>query len=284
MLADVSKSPPLQQTPTKIEREQQVRRERRLQLYGDVVRLHQEGQGNKRIARTLGTSPQTVRRFLRAGSFPERARGKRRTLLDSHLPYLQSRWQAGCHNSSQLWREIRERGFRGACSLLRGYLGKWRKRDALVSQGSFNAAPAASLVAGNMTVPPLSSRRATWLLLRKIETLDSEEHALRGKLLALCPEALKASELAASFRAVLRGCKPKALSQWLQNAKNSELEEMKSFANGLERDQAAVEAAIKLHWSNGQVEGQVHRLKLLKRQMYGRAKFDLLRARVLRSG
>ena len=59
---------------------------------------------------------------------------------------------------------------------------------------------------------------------------------------------------------------------------------MKSFANGLERDQAAVEAAIKLLWSNAQVEGQVHRLKLLKRQMYGRAKFDLLRARVLRSG
>ena len=107
---------------------------------------------------------------------------------------------------------------------------------------------------------------------------------MNNAILALCPEALKASELAASFRAVLRGCKPKALSQWLQNAKNSELEEMKSFANGLERDQAAVEAAIKLHWSNGQVEGQVHRLKLLERQMYGRAKFDLLCARVLRSG
>ena len=96
----------------------------------------------------------------------------------------------------------------------------------------------------------------------------------------LSPPVETASELAREFRRMLRQRDHEALSGWLERVKGTELGQ---FAAGLRRDEAAVRAALRLPWSNGQVEGQVHRLKLVKRQMYGRAKFDLLRARVLAS-
>ena len=75
------------------------------------------------------------------------------------------------------------------------------------------------------------------------------------------------------------------LEPWLAEALDSNLEELKNFARGLRQDYEAVKLAFTLPWSNGQVEGQVTRLKMLKRQMYGRAGFKLLRRRILfRSG
>lgn len=273
---------------TKLQRQQAARRERRLDLYTEIVKLRQDGLGKKKIARALGTSPATVRRFLRAGSFPERHRPIRHNTLERHLPYLERRWQEGCTNSAQLWRELRdEHGFRGSQGLVRRYLGQWREpRVASRTPRSEGAEPsrAQRRSAPPSPLPPLSPRRASWLLLRKLEELDAEESALRIKVLELCPEAQRAAELAKSFRNLFRVGDAEALQGWLDAARDSSIEEMSSFAVGLERDQAAVEAAISLPWSNGQVEGQVNRLKLLKRHMYGRAGFDLLRARVLRAG
>jgi transposase len=103
----------------------------------------------------------------------------------------------------------------------------------------------------------------------------------RSALLDEYPPIREAQQLAADFGALLRAKDHPALAIWFERAEASALPEIRSFAAGLRRDQAAVEAAITSVWSNGQVEGQVNRLKALKRQMFGRAKLDLLRTRFL---
>jgi transposase len=125
-----------------------------------------------------------------------------------------------------------------------------------------------------------SARQATWALLRPDE-LDAEEKRMTELLCRLSPEVRRAQELALSFVEVVKERCADGLRGWLIGAQRSEVAEFRSFATGIAADIGAVRAALEQEWSNGQVEGQVHRLKLVKRQMYGRGKLDLLRARVL---
>jgi transposase len=118
-------------------------------------------------------------------------------------------------------------------------------------------------------------------MLLRPEKLDDEERKVVELLLRLSPEVARARGLALSFVGMIRERRADALRQWLVDALRSEIPEMVSFANGLTEDIGAVKAALTYEWSQGQVGGQVHRLKLIKRQMYGRANLDLLRARVL---
>jgi transposase len=133
--------------------------------------------------------------------------------------------------------------------------------------------------------PPIrlpSPRQATWMLLQP-ETLSDEQHSTMEKLCRLFPQIERAKELAQEFGRIIRKRLSNQLREWLRSAAQSELTEFVSFARGLSEDYGAVMNALRYEWSNGQLEGQVNRLKLIKRQMYGRAKFDLLRARVLHS-
>jgi transposase len=125
-----------------------------------------------------------------------------------------------------------------------------------------------------------SAREASWMLLRA-EELTGEEQQTVESLCRLAPEVARARGLASSFVKLVKERDADGLRGWLIDAQRSEVAEFISFANGLTTDLQAVRAALEYEWSNGQVEGHVHRLKLLKRQMYGRAKLDLLRARVL---
>jgi len=127
-----------------------------------------------------------------------------------------------------------------------------------------------------------SAREATWMLLRPDELTDQEKPVVE-LLRRLSPEVARAQELALSFVEVVKERRADGLREWLVNAQRSGVAEFVSFANGITSDFQAVRAALEYEWSNGQVEGQVHRLKLVKRQMYGRGKLDLLRARVLRA-
>jgi len=126
-----------------------------------------------------------------------------------------------------------------------------------------------------------SPRQARWLLLRAEDALTSEEHLYRAALLEENPAIREAQQLAADFGALVRAKDLPALAVWFERAEASAQPEIRSFTTGLRRDQAAVEAAITSRWTNGQTEGQVNRLKDLKRQMFGRAKLDLLRKRFL---
>jgi transposase len=118
-------------------------------------------------------------------------------------------------------------------------------------------------------------------MLLKPEKLKKTEQQVVENVCRLSPEVAQATELARSFFQMVRGRQADHLSDWIAEVESSQVPELKAFARGLEQDRAAIEAALREEWSNGQTEGQVHRLKLLKRQMYGRAKFDLLRAKVL---
>jgi transposase len=125
-----------------------------------------------------------------------------------------------------------------------------------------------------------SAREAAWTMLRPDELTDEQKKTVE-LLCRLSPEVGRAQELALSFIEVIKERRADDLRQWLIEAQRSEIPEFVGFANGLTTDLQAVRGALEYQWSQGQVEGQVHRLKLVKRQMYGRGKLDLLRARVL---
>lgn len=125
-----------------------------------------------------------------------------------------------------------------------------------------------------------SAQEVTWMLLLP-EKLDDAQRSTAERLCQLFPQIERAKELARTFTRIVRERSPTELNEWLRSAAQSKLKEFVSFARGLSEDYEAVKNALHYAWSNGQLEGQVNRLKLIKREMYGRAKFDLLRARVL---
>jgi transposase len=164
-----------------------------------------------------------------------------------------------------LWEELRAQGYRGS----------HRTLGRLLTALRHGAPPAPS-------APPISARVVTGLILRRPEALDATETALLERLSARCEELRTTARLARAFATLVRERHGAvALRAWLDEAVASGLTALVSFATGLRRDEAAVAAGVTLPWSSGVVEGHNTRIKLIKRQMYGRAKFDLLRRRVL---
>lgn len=127
----------------------------------------------------------------------------------------------------------------------------------------------------------ISSRRATWLVLCRPEDLSAEDQSTLTAVIQAHPQVNSACVLAQAFAQMIRTKNAPDLESWLEEATQSRVSELRTFAAGIRRDQAAVLAALSYEWSQGPVEGHIHRLKLLKRQAYGRAGFDLLRHRVL---
>jgi len=127
----------------------------------------------------------------------------------------------------------------------------------------------------------LSSRQVSWLFVVSPTRLTEEQRLQLAQLCQSDDQLQHVYQLAQQFVSLLKERRPAVLPSWLKQAEQCHLIELSSFALGLRRDYAAVQAACSFPWSNGQVEGQITRLKLLKRQMYGRAKFDILRLRVL---
>jgi transposase len=271
-------------TKRRVQQRREDRRAQRLARYDTVIALHQEGHSHAAISRQTGLGRKTVRRYLRAGAFPERSAAPARpTMLAPYEPYLRTRWTEGCHNAHQLWREIRSQGYAGQAANVRRYLAQWRPEPGrpgpTACQDQADDAPPTPPVRQPMTVP--SPRQARWLLLRAAETLTSDERAYRAALLDAEPVVREVQQLAIDFGTLVRTRDAPSLVEWLARADASSLPEVRSFADGLRRDRAAVDAALSSPWSNGQTEGQINRLKVLKRQMYGRAKLDLLEKRFL---
>ncbi len=120
-----------------------------------------------------------------------------------------------------------------------------------------------------------------WLLTLDPEDLSNKQTIQLDELCATCPEVATVYPLAQQFVTMIRERQADQLDTWLNDVTDSGISILRNFATGLRRDYDAVKAALSFEWSNGQVEGQVNRLKLIKRQMYGRANFDLLRVKVL---
>jgi transposase len=246
---------------------QQERRQRRLERYGEVMQRHRQGYSQKKISKTLHLDRRTVRRWIRAGAFPERQLPRQRpTKVHRFEEYLQRRWGEGCHNATRLFEEIRAQGYRGGRSMVARQVATWR-----------NALPPLPAL-HTQTIAP---KQAAILLTKPPGQLTAEQQTLLDQLSVQCPDLLRLRELSAEFREVFQRGDGQALRAWMMRAEGSEIGSLARFAAGLRKDIAAVLAAVETGWSNGQVEGQINRLKTLKRQMYGRAGFALLRARVL---
>jgi len=218
------------------------------------------------IGREFGLTRKTVRRFLQAKEFPEQAPRRRRTGLEPYREYLEKRWAEGCNNASLLWKELQKQGYSGQLSRVKEYLQPWRSPEPNPTRRN-RKLPGLRLVAFWLAKPTAERKEAEqkWV---QVITRDQ-------------PEISNAEHLAQAFRDMVKNRKVGDLDAWLKSAEASGTPELNGFAMGIRRDHAAVAAGIEKPWSNGQVEGQVHRLKLLKRQMYGRSGFLLLRRRVL---
>jgi len=260
-----------------------VSREKRYALYEDVRELRKQGLSHYAIADTLGISRPTVRRFLAAEQFPERLSGpkrrQRQSIVAPYLPYLRERWQAGCHNGRQLFREAKARGYAGSPAQLERVTTQWRKQlppSPPTSKGPPRPTPVAA-----PSRQRLSSQKASWLFVLPKEKLTAEQQRQLDQMCQASEDLSSAYELSQDFLGMLKERRAQDLKEWIRAAKSSQVTELKSFAKSVQQDYAAIYAACSLPWSQGQVEGQINRLKCLKRQMYGRARFDLLRLRVL---
>lgn len=247
-----------------------ARRERRKGRYDEVKGLHQRGMGIRAIARTVGLNRKTVSKYVRLPEFPEMAKRRRRgSVLDPYREYLDRRWSEGCHNGALLLEELRPLGYTGGRSVVAEYLTQLRSE------------PQTGTEAATHRSPRVSAKEASWLLVRPIEDLSDRQRGELDELLESCPDSGTVRTLAQAFGDMVRQRQSGVLGGWLEDAEKSGIRELGEFARGLRQDRSAVEAALSVEYSNGQTEGQVNRLKLIKRQMYGRAGLDLLRRRVL---
>jgi transposase len=263
----------------------QARRAERQARYQQVQTLHAQGAKIKHIARQLGLSRGTVYRYVRSASDPTATQWRRQpSMLDAYLPYLYARWQAGCENGLQLWRELQQRGYPGTRKMVATWVAQQRQTPAKTGphkyqQPAQQAQKEQARQQEQERTP--SARQLSYFLLREPSSLNEAEQAVLQGLQDGCADVAAAYPLAQEFLRMVRQRRGERLEAWLAAVAASGLVDLVNFAAGVERDKAAVVAGLSESWSNGPVEGQVNRLKLKKREMYGRANFDLLRQRVL---
>ena len=268
-LSDVPSKQPPKLSP-KEAHHKQAKREERLAQYEQVVALRKLGFSQTAIAEAVGVGHATVSRWLAHGAFPEQQPRQRMIGLDPHLPFLRERWEAGCHNIAQLYRELVARGY------TKSYRSVYKRLVRLLPEGRKNAQKGA-----NLSPTPLSSRQATFLFLRQTEELEKDEQETLVMLRQLHPEVDLAYDLIEQFTQMLRTRTGEQLDAWLEKVRASQIRELQSFATSVERDKTAIVAGLTLPQNNSLVEGKVNKLKLIKRMGYGRAGFPLLRQRVI---
>lgn len=226
-----------------------------------VAALAADGVSIKEIVRRTGRSRGLVRQIVR-GERTDVFRCRQGS-LDPHLPFLDAQWEAGCRNGAELWRRLRAKGFAGSLRVV----GEWatrRRRSETMSASELRRVPSARTVARLMTL--------------KRDHLTKAETVTVAAIEAGVPALADTRALVDRFHLMIRSRAVAELEAWIADA---EVTLLASFARGIQKDAVAVRHAIIEPWSNGQTEGQVNKLKLVKRQMYGRAKIDLLEARLL---
>lgn len=256
----------------------QTSREKRLAKYAEIQQLRQAGYNISQIADQLGHHWETVRKYYDATSFPERKqRRPGHSILDPFVPYLQQRLEEGCENALQLWREIQQRGYPGSPRQVLKWMQLHRTSLAPTTPKRYLHSVSPRTPSANL-LP--SSKQIAWLLVREPDRLMPEENALIEHL-QQDAEVAHVYDLAQQFVQMVKQRLVEQLDPWLERCEAVNAGPVRNFALSLRQDYGAVGAALETSWSNGQTEGQVNRLKCIKRQMYGRANFDLLRLKVL---
>ena len=282
-LADASVAvpvPPPPPAPTAQELANQ-RRARRLAAYEQVWALHRPGWSGEAIARQLGLGRTTVCRDLHTPPFPERkGRADRgQSVLNPSKDYLVQRWNAGCRDAQQLCAELRLRGYRGRYPTVARYTQRLRQAPGVAPRQRLMGKPLVAV--SDPRQPPLTARRVAWLVIRRGDQRTAAESQQLTQLRAQPGELADAITLTEDFAQLLRQRQGAQLDPWLERAAQSTLGVFRRVAHGLRDDYAAVKAGMTLPWSTGPVEGPMNRLTMLKRQMFGRARLDLLSRRFL---
>jgi transposase len=255
------------------EREQHKQRARAklVERYEAVQLLVKQGLSHKEISRRLHLHRDSVIRYARAETFPERAEQPARPgILAPYETYLRTRWREGERNAVGFFRELTARGYTGSRMTIERFLLGLRRMER---QG-IEVSKAATSV-------ELTPRRAVGLMLSRPLDLTNEERMALQQVCQIHPNVNRLNVLFQQFAQMLRDRRGEELDQWLHTAFHAGIPELRAFVKKLRQDQQAVQAGLVLKWNNGVVEGHVNRLKFLKRSMYGRANFDLLRLRVL---
>ena len=234
---------------------------RRRQQTNEMIRhMAKDSTPIKQIVRRTGLSRKLVRQILRGER--EDVFRIRESSLTPWLARLETEWSGVCRNGAELWRRLKGDGFRGSLRVV----GEWATRQRRAEKAS---------PIGVGKSPP--ARRIARLLTTGRDHLSKADSVLVAQIEAALPALAQARVLADQFTSMVRNRSADQLGAWLAEAEGSLLS---AFARGLRKDQAAVSAALSERWSNGQTEGRINRLKLLKRQMYGRAGIALLKARI----
>jgi len=273
--------PPPVETPTPAQQRAGQRQARRQALHTQVWALHHQGWTAPAIAQHVGLSLRTVQRDLRSATFAGRKRRSDRgdSILNPYKPYLLERWNAGCYTAMRLFRDLRQRGYAGGYGVVAAYARRLRQAQGLPPGHRCARQPLPAVA--EPPWQPLTPRRATWLVLRReTKRTDTETQQLTA-LRAQQAEVAEAMDLAQDFATLVRQRQPTQLDPWLQRATTSAVDAVRRFATGLYEDDEAVKAGVTLPWSSGPVEGHINRLKMVKRQMFGRARLDLLSRRFL---
>lgn len=240
--------------------------EKRYPKYQQVKLLQQQGHSRRAIARHMGLSRNTVNRYFHQDSFVPKVHRKHTNLLEFE-PYLRKRWGEGETCVKNLLKEIKSMGYTGSYTILTVFLAKYPKTP------NSHALPPAQ------KGTTYSSRSLSIALCQKEEDWKEEQKPFLMKLLQNSLILYQARELSLEFKNLMEDKQGEKLENWCQKAEQLPL--FKGFVRGIRQDFTAVQQAMTSIWSNGQTEGQVNRLKNIKRQMYGKADFDLLRLRVL---
>ena len=194
---------------------------------------------------------------------------------------LRRLWERGCQNGKKLLVEIRKLGYIGSYSGLTTLLSPWREEKRAAERADVAASQPAEQNRPAVSAMRNVSPQEAAALLSKPKPMLSERQSKIVQFLKRTPDFAMMRHLVLSFRSILCGGKVSSMNRWIEEAEAVGIEAMSRFVRQLKKDRAAVENAVEQAWSNGPVEGHINRLKTLKRQMYGRAEFELLRARVL---
>ncbi len=252
----------------------QAKRQRRVERFELVQDRHRQGHSARRIARELGLSRCSVRHYLRSTTCPDwKSGGHRRSRWDEHCDWIDARLAAGEMNASAMHRELVAKGYVGSYGSVRRYVAK-----RLAAAGKRRSSVHVSMPA-TPALPTARQLSFDWVC--RPEEREPEVQARIDAIRVQSHELSAALDAADDFANLIRKRSEGTLAGWLTRTLESPCPELRGFAEGIRREEAAVNAAVTGPWSNGPVEGHVNRLKLVKRSMYGKAGFQLLRARVI---
>lgn len=253
-----------------------ARQAERCDRYQQMMEWYEQGLSTRDIARRLGVTTRSIQRWLKEGIPHGKPRSKRISCFDPYADAAIALWQNGALSSLQIWHALQTQGFKGSYNTVHRFietLPEYIKRR--MGNGELSKA------LPDYPLQNFQAREAVWLFVRDPSDLEKKE---QEELTTICQASSTAETLyglAQEFMQMIRHLKGERLDEWLSCVRASQIPELQSLVKSIKQDKAAVLAGLTLQHNNGVVEGKINKLKLIKRMMFGRAEFPLLRQRVL---